>query len=93
MAAESAKDAVQNVVQTVAQGIEHLTTGDGTQVNLVLDEVTGDRVSKTELKKRQKQREKEKQKAEREATRQAPPPPRRRAGGEDEEHLNPNVRA
>jgi lysyl-tRNA synthetase class 2 len=92
MAAEQARDAVQNAVQAVVQGVEQLSTGDGSQVNLILDEVTGDRVSKTELKKRQKQREKERQKAEREATRQAPPPPRKKAAGEDEEQLNANVR-
>jgi lysyl-tRNA synthetase class 2 len=91
MAAEQAREVVENAVQAVAQGVEQLTTGEGSQVNLILDEVTGERVSKTELKKRQKQREKEKQKAEREATRQAPPQPKRKAAEEDEEKLNANV--
>ncbi|KAF1823625.1 lysyl-tRNA synthetase [Dissoconium aciculare CBS 342.82] len=90
MAAEQAREVVENAVQAVAQGVEQLTTGEGSQVNLILDEVTGERVSKTELKKRQKQREKEKQKAEREATRQAPPQPKRKAAEEDEEKLNAN---
>lgn len=61
--------------------------------NLLLDEVTGERVSKTELKKRQKAREKDAKKAEREATRQAPPPPKKKAASaeEDDAKLNPNV--
>jgi lysyl-tRNA synthetase class 2 len=57
-----------------------------------LDEVTGEQVSKTELKKRQKQREKEKQKAERAAA--APPKPvavKKSNAEADEKELNPNV--
>lgn len=57
-----------------------------------LDEVTGEQVSKTELKKRQKQREKEKQKAERAAA--APPKPiavKKTNAEADEKELNPNV--
>lgn len=59
--------------------------------NLHLDEVTGERVSKSELKKRQKQRQKEAEKAAKAAT--APPKatsskPKNAAGGEED--LNPN---
>lgn len=58
--------------------------------NLHLDEVTGERVSKSELKKRQKQREKDKAKAAREAA--APPKPVKKTNAEAEEkELNPNV--
>ena len=56
--------------------------------NLLLDEVTGERVSKTELKKRQKQREKEAKKTESRATKQAPPAPKK---GEREDDLTANV--
>jgi hypothetical protein len=55
---------------------------------LQLDEVTGERVSKTELKKRQKAREKEAKKAEKEASKQPPPPPKRKAVSQDEEESN-----
>ena len=62
--------------------------------NLHLDEVTGERVSKSELKKRQKLREQEKKKAAKVAA--APPKqePKKKAGSEemDESNLNPNVR-
>lgn len=59
--------------------------------NLHLDEVTGERVSKSELKKRQKQRETERKKAEKAAA--APPKAvREKKEGEiDESTLNPNV--
>ena len=59
--------------------------------NLHLDEVTGERVSKSELKKRQKQRETERKKAEKAA---AAPPKQAKAkkeGDIDESELNPNV--
>ena len=55
---------------------------------LQLDEVTGERVSKTELKKRQKAREKEAKKAEKEASKQPPPPPKRKAISQEEEDSN-----
>jgi lysyl-tRNA synthetase, class II len=60
--------------------------------NLHLDEVTGERVSKSELKKRQKQREQEAKKAAKAAA--APPkqPPKKKQNEEmDESNLNPNV--
>jgi lysyl-tRNA synthetase class 2 len=59
--------------------------------NLHLDEVTGERVSKTELKKRQKQRQKEAEKAAKAAA--APPKASgkpKNAAGEEEKDLNPN---
>ena len=61
-----------------------------TKPQTLLDEVTGEYVSKSELKKRQKQRQKDIQKAERESTRQAPPAKKKNAA-EDEAQLNPNV--
>ncbi|KZF21166.1 lysyl-tRNA synthetase [Xylona heveae TC161] len=57
--------------------------------NLHLDEVTGERVSKSELKKRQKQREQEKKKKEKAAA--APPKPKKEVNPEDDEsNLTPN---
>ena len=61
--------------------------------NLHLDEVTGERVSKSELKKRQKLREQQKKKV---AKAVAAPPeqePKKKAGSDemDESDLNPNV--
>ena len=60
--------------------------------NLLLDEVTGEKVSKSELKRRQKLREKEAKKKEKEAA--APPKPaaQKKVSAEDEEaNLTPNV--
>lgn len=60
--------------------------------NLHLDEVTGEKVTKTELKRRQKNREKEEQKAKKAAA--APPKPAtaKKSNAEaDEKELNPNV--
>ena len=60
------------------------------QANLHLDEVTGEKVSKSELKKRIKQREAEKKKAEKAAA--APPKPEKKKSEEEEEsNLTPNV--
>ncbi|KAL4792039.1 hypothetical protein BDV19DRAFT_369298 [Aspergillus venezuelensis] len=59
--------------------------------NLLLDEVTGEKVSKTELKRRQKQREKDAKKKEKEAA--APPKtaaPRKVSAEEEEANLTPN---
>ncbi len=59
--------------------------------NLHLDEITGEKVSKTELKKRQKQREIEKKKKEKAAA--APPKAEKKVSAEeDESNLTPNVR-
>jgi lysyl-tRNA synthetase class 2 len=58
--------------------------------NLHLDEVTGERVSKSELKKRQKMRALEEKKREKAAT--APPKTEKRVSAEEEENnLTPNV--
>jgi lysyl-tRNA synthetase class 2 len=58
--------------------------------NLLLDEVTGERVSKTELKKRQKLREREAKRKEKEAN--APPKPEKKVSAEEEEaDLTANV--
>lgn len=58
--------------------------------NLLLDEVTGEKVSKSELKRRQKLREKEVKKKEKEAT--APPKAEKKVSAEEEEsNLSPNV--
>lgn len=65
-----------------------------TQVgNLHLDEVTGEKVSKSELKKRQKQREAEKKKQEKAAA--APPKAEKKkvSAEEEESNLTPNVRS
>ena len=93
MATQQAADAVKEAVQNVADGVKNMTTSDGPQQNLLLDEATGERVSKTELKKRQKAREKEAKRAEKEATKQPPPQPKRKAASqeEDEGKLNANV--
>ncbi|PGH13316.1 lysine-tRNA ligase [Helicocarpus griseus UAMH5409] len=57
--------------------------------NLHLDEVTGERVSKSELKKRQKLRQKEAEKKEKAAA--APPKAEKKANAEEEEsNLTPN---
>lgn len=59
--------------------------------NLHLDEVTGERVSKSELKKRQKLRATEAKKKEKAAA--APPKPEKKSTSAelDESNLNPNV--
>jgi lysyl-tRNA synthetase class 2 len=58
--------------------------------NLILDEVTGEKVSKSEYKRRQKNREKDAKKKEKEAA--APPKAEKQKSTEDEElDLAPNV--
>lgn len=62
--------------------------------NLILDEVTGEKVSKSEFKRRQKNREKEAKKKEKEAAAPAKPQQEKQKSAEDEEsNLTPNVRA
>lgn len=94
MSLQGAADAVKDGVQAVADKLQDSSVQDGGEpsANLLLDEVTGEKVSKTELKKRQKLRLKEAQKAEKEATKKAPPPPKKKAGAAEEEEakLNPN---
>lgn len=60
--------------------------------NLHTDPVTGEKISKSELKRRQKQREKDEKKKEKEAA--LPARPKKEGAGkkEDVEELNPNVR-
>lgn len=58
--------------------------------NLVLDEVTGEKVSKSELKRRQKARDKEAKKKEKVAA--APAKAEKKVSAEEEEaNLTPNV--
>lgn len=60
--------------------------------NLHLDEVTGERVSKSELKKRQKQRQKDEARAAKEAAASPKPVVVKKSNDEaDEKELNPNV--
>jgi lysyl-tRNA synthetase class 2 len=61
--------------------------------NLHLDEVTGEKVSKSELKKRQKQRQKEAEKAKKAAEKPvSETPAKKKSSAEaDEKELNPNV--
>ncbi|PYH34343.1 lysine--tRNA ligase KRS1 [Aspergillus neoniger CBS 115656] len=62
---------------------------EASMANLLLDEVTGEKVSKSELKRRQKNREKEAKKKEKEAA--APPKAEKKTSAEDEEaKLTPN---
>lgn len=59
--------------------------------NLHLDEVTGEKVSKTELKRRQKLRAQEEKKQQRAAA-ALPQAERKRPAEENESNLTPNVR-
>ncbi|KAG0350303.1 hypothetical protein BG005_010168, partial [Podila minutissima] len=64
------------------------------EVKLYKDEVTGEMISKTELKKRIKNREKEAKKAEKAANAPAPVVSEKKektiSAAEEEENLNPN---
>lgn len=93
MSAQGVADAVKDGVQQVADKLQGTNVEDKaneTKPQTLLDDVTGEYVSKSELKKRQKQRQKEIEKAKKDATRQAPPPPKKKAA-DDEAQLNPNV--
>ncbi|EON68101.1 lysyl-tRNA synthetase [Coniosporium apollinis CBS 100218] len=70
-----------------AMAADSLTPEEGLR-NLVLDDVTGEQVTKTELKKRNKMREREAKKAEKAAA--APPKPQKKTAEPDEKELNPN---
>ena len=62
--------------------------------NLHLDEVTGEKISKSELKKREKQRKKDEEKKKKEAAAPPKPVPAKKMNAEaDEKELNPNVSA
>ena len=105
MSAQGVVDAVKDGVQQVADKLQNATVSDSTAAptttdeakpnetkpQTLLDEVTGEYVSKSELKKRQKQRQKDIEKAKKEATRQAPPAPKKKNAADDEAQLNPNV--
>jgi lysyl-tRNA synthetase class 2 len=106
MSAQGVVDAVKDGVQQVADKLQSATVQDSnstpttttdeakpneTKPQTLLDEVTGEYVSKSELKKRQKQRQKDIAKAEKESTRQAPPAPKKKNAADDEAQLNPNV--
>jgi len=90
-AADAVKDAVQNVTEKVGELTTESNTAESntTTPQSVLDEVTGEHVSKTEYKKRVKQRAVEAKKAEKAAN--APAPAQKKKSAEEEEaHLNPN---
>lgn len=107
MAAQQAADAVADAVSNAAEQVSALTmdgssggggganaASGGTQTNLQKDEVTGEMVSKSELKKRIKAREKEAKKTAA-PPKQAPPAGKKKAAGsggeqDDEAQLNPN---
>ena len=75
---------------TPADTMKQLEDAQGNMANLHLDEVTGEMVSKSELKKRIKQRQAEEKKKERAAT--APPKAEKKKSVEEEEdNLTPNV--
>jgi lysyl-tRNA synthetase class 2 len=57
--------------------------------DLHTDPVTGEKISKSELKRRQKQREKDEKKKEKEAA--LPARPKKEGKKDDVEELNPNV--
>lgn len=60
--------------------------------NMHLDEVTGEKVSKSELKKRMKQRAKDEEKKKKEAAMPPKPAATKKTSAEvDEKELNPNV--
>lgn len=72
--------------------VQAVQDAEASMAKLLLDEVTGEKVSKTELKKRQKLREKEAKKKEKEAA--APPKPaaaKKTSAEDDEANLTPNV--
>lgn len=98
--ANMAANLATNAVNTVTEQIANLTpsnaaptTGGEDAANMQLDEVTGEQVSKSELKRRQKQRAKEAEKA---AKAKANPQPQKSAANAasnaaaDEEQLDPS---
>ena len=101
MSAHGVVDAVKDGVQQVAEKLQGTSVEDSantgeakpaeTKPQTLLDEVTGEYVSKSELKKRQKQRQKDIEKAKKDATKQAPPAPKKKNAADDEAQLNPNV--
>ena len=76
----------------MADNTEQLANAQANLENLHLDEVTGERVSKSELKKRIKLRQAEEKKKEKAAA--APPKPKaagKKSEEEEESNLTPNV--
>ena len=90
MATQQTADSANDTIQNVADKVKDMTTSDGTQQNLLLDEVTGERVSKTELKRRQKNREKDAKKFDK-TDKKPPPQPKRKAVSQDQEESNLNA--
>ncbi|KAK5013286.1 lysyl-tRNA synthetase [Cryomyces antarcticus] len=98
-AAEQVAQGAQNAVQQVTDKVGELTAGSNAgeaassttaAQQTYLDDVTGEHVSKSELKKRKKQREKDDKKAEKAAA--APPKPVKKVSAEENEaELTPNV--
>ena len=90
--ADTVKDAVEGIVDAAKNatiGESSASAAGGTAPNLVEDPETGDKVSKTELKKRQKAREVAKKKAEKAAA--APKPAAsKKTDKVDMSDLNPN---
>lgn len=86
--ADTAKDAVQAIVDGVANTT--VNAASGTTPNMHLDPETGEMVSKTELKRRQKAREAAAKKAEKAAAVPQKPKKEKTTGGEDMSDLNPN---
>ena len=78
------------LTRALAQSIMANLNDKASAPELHLDELTGERVSKTELKKRQKQRQKDAEKALKLASRPAPGPKMTNAESEEKD-LNPNV--
>jgi len=67
-----------------------VSKADAALANLHLDEVTGERISKSELKRRQKLRDREEKKREKAAA--EPPKAEKKVSAEEEEsNLSPNV--
>lgn len=94
MSVQGAVDKAKDAVQAVTDKVQEVTVQDGAdKPALLLDEVTGEQVSKTELKKRQKAREKEAKKAEKDASRPAPAvgKAKKNTAEEDEGKLSPHV--
>jgi lysyl-tRNA synthetase class 2 len=70
---------------------ENETAAANGDVNLHLDEVTGEKVSKSELKRRMKQREKDAAKAAANKTKEVKPAGAGAGAEPDEDDLDPNV--
>lgn len=83
--ASATEAAIQNATQQIKNPKMAQNKVDGRASGSLLDQETGEYVSKNELKKRQKQRERERLKAEREGNRQNLPEIKKGANGSEEE--------